>query len=239
MRLKNFVIPLFLQTLVACTHTNSVEGSKNQSERSNEKSAISRAQLGLAYLKHKETVKARENLLKAYAIDPNNLYVLLSLAHYYDYVGEIALADSMYRKAVAYFPNDGYVMNNYGTFLCKQNQYIKAQEYFKSAADTSYVFIASSYENAGLCSLKSGDIPHANRSFERALAYEPDRIVSLLQSCRIEIEQQQYAKAEAKIIHFHNTYGVRTDTLKMLIELAQHQNNSQLELEYTQQLNQL
>ncbi|CAH0539696.1 type IV pilus biogenesis/stability protein PilW [Vibrio marisflavi] len=226
---------ILITFLSACTSTNTYNDDLARSE----KSAISRAELGVAYMAHGEIIKARENLLKAYNIDPTNLFVLLALAQYYEQVNELESANKIYSQAVQRFPKNGYVLNNYGTYLCTQNQYLKAQNYFKAATNSSYLHVAASYENYGLCMLKSGEKQLAYKNFSRALGYEPNRYVSLIQLCRIDVEMKNYAKAEARLTNFHSVYGYRRESTKLLIKIAKLQNNRQLENRYTLLFNQL
>lgn len=83
------------------------------------------------------------------------------------------MAESRYRAALKVAPNNGHVYHNYGTYLCKQGEYEKANQYFLDAVTRpNYYQIAESYENAGLCALKNKQFKNAQRYFEKSLEHE-------------------------------------------------------------------
>lgn len=182
--------------------------------------AESRVKLGLAYLKKGQFLKARENLWKANEYDPTSLYVQLARAHYFELVGNLNQADSSYRAALAQKPNNGHVLNNYGTFLCKQNQYVLANQYLKSAIkQPGFLLIAAGYENAALCALKAGDKSSAKIDFSQALIHDPSRLTSLLNLARLDFEQNETLQAESLLVTYHQNYGFKRPTLQLLIEV--------------------
>ncbi|MCL9783168.1 type IV pilus biogenesis/stability protein PilW [Vibrio sp. S4M6] len=212
-------ISLSLGFVTACANTAPTQ-TPNIPIADNETLALSRAKLGIAYLNNNNPTIARENLIKAYSLAPNNLYVLLSFAHYYDVVGDTNSANLSYQSALRSFPEDSYALNNYAAFLCKQEKYTQAQTLFnKALSNSSYLFIAASYENLGLCLLKSGEEIKAKESFERALAYQPDRVISLVQACQIDIKRKNYRSAKAKLKAYQQSFGPQKVTLELLLKL--------------------
>lgn len=143
--------------------------------------AESRIALGLGYLENGSMIKARENLEKAMQHAPHYYRSQLSMAHYFETVGETDSARDTYRAALRDHPKNGNVLNNYGTFLCKHGEYQQADKYFNRAVEQPYYYlISASYENAAFCSLKSGDPEKAAYYFKRAVDHDPTRVRSLL-----------------------------------------------------------
>jgi type IV pilus assembly protein PilF len=199
-----------------------------------------RIELGIGYLKQGNMIKAHENFEIALQHDPNYYRAQLSLAHYFEQVGETQSAQNLYATALKQHPDNGDVLNNYGTFLCKQKHYDQADDLFNQAIkQPSYYLIPMSYENAALCSLKSGNKKRAQEYFKRALAHQPDRPISLLNLAKLEIEDQEYTDARLKLLRFNQRYGVKKSSLNLLIELEQKTGNKSLEDRYRRRLEQL
>lgn len=197
--------------------------------------AESRIALGLAYLDNGHMIKARENLEKAMQHAPHYYRSQLSMAHYFETVGETDSARDTYRSALRDHPENGNVLNNYGTFLCKHGEYQQADKYFNLAVEQPYYYlISASYENAAFCSLKSGDIDKAADYFKRALDHDPMRIRSLLQLTKLEIEHGDYTEARIKLMNFHQRYGYQKASLRLLVELEKRAGNKVLEQKYQQ-----
>ncbi|EKO3367721.1 type IV pilus biogenesis/stability protein PilW [Vibrio fluvialis] len=202
--------------------------------------AESRIALGLGYLENGSMIKARENLEKAMQHAPHYYRSQLSMAHYFETVGETDSARDTYRAALRDHPKNGNVLNNYGTFLCKHGEYQQADKYFNRAVEQPYYYlISASYENAAFCSLKSGDPEKAAYYFKRAVDHDPTRVRSLLQLAKLEIERGDYTEARIKLMAFHQRYGYQKASLQLLIELEEKAGNKALEKKYQQALDAL
>ncbi len=230
------IIPAALTlTLSACvTVTETVD---NTPQSSDIEMAESRISLGLGYMGQGNMVKARENLEKALAHAPSYYRSQLSIAHYYEKVGEPDMARQYYRSALKQHPRNGNVLNNYGTFLCKQGEYEQADRYFNQAIDQPYYYLVSaSYENAALCALKSGNKEQAYTYFQRTLDHDPNRARSILQIANLEIEKGKYIDARIRLMKFHQRYGLKKPSLQLLIKLEDQAGNEALKEKYQKQL---
>lgn len=201
--------------------------------------AESRIALGLGYLENDNMLKARINLEKALEYAPSYYRSMLSIAHYYDKVGESDKAYQAYNSALRVHHTNGHVLNNYGAFLCKMGQYKQADEYFKQAmVDEQYYLVADSYENAGLCALKNHHLSEAKHYFQSAIEHDPQRVHSLLQLAKLEIESDELAQARVRLLKFHNDYGYQEPSLRLLIKLEKKAGNLILESKYRSLLSQ-
>ncbi|SHO56159.1 type IV pilus biogenesis/stability protein PilW [Vibrio quintilis] len=170
--------------------------------------ADTRISLGIAYLQKNQREKARINLLKAQKVAPLYIRTLMALAYYDDAIGEESQASRQYHQALALYPEQPDLLNNYGTFLCKHNHYQSALRYFRLAyLQTDYINIADSFENAGLCALKSGQKTLARQLFTKAIDYQPGKTLSLFHLVNIESEQKEFTVAEEQIRHYINQFG--------------------------------
>ncbi|EOX1305027.1 type IV pilus biogenesis/stability protein PilW [Vibrio cholerae] len=224
--------------LAGCVTVTETAGNATQSDPT--EMAESRIALGLGYLENGSMIKARENLEKALQHAPDYYRSQLSMAHYYEAVGENDSARKMYRTALSEHPKNGNVLNNFGTFLCKQGEYDTADQYFRRAVEQPYYYlISASYENAGLCALKAGKTDNAREYFKRAIDHDPNRLLSILQLTKMEIEAGDYTPARLRLMDLNQRYGYQKASLTLLIELEKRAGNSALEQKYQTLLNSL
>ncbi|CAB1257865.1 type IV pilus biogenesis/stability protein PilW [Vibrio cholerae] len=224
--------------LAGCVTVTETAGNATQSNPT--EMAEARIALGLGYLENGSMIKARENLEKALQHAPDYYRSQLSMAHYYEAVGENDSARKMYRTALSEHPKNGNVLNNFGTFLCKQGEYDTADQYFRRAVEQPYYYlISASYENAGLCALKAGKTDNAREYFKRAIDHDPNRLLSILQLTKMEIEAGDYTPARLRLMDLNQRYGYQKSSLKLLIELEKRAGNSALEQKYQTLLNSL
>ncbi|MDV6251201.1 type IV pilus biogenesis/stability protein PilW [Vibrio sp. EA2] len=202
--------------------------------------AESRIALGLGYLKSSSTIRAHDNLQQALTHAPNYYRAQLSLAHYYEIVGEESKAKEMYQRALRQHPKNGNVLNNYGTFLCKRGEHKKADLMFTRAIEQPYYYlIPASYENAAFCALKSQDRDKAKYYFTRAIDHDPHRPKSILQLAKLEIDAGEFTDARIRLMRFNQMYGVKKPSLQLMVELERLAGNEALEQRYRTQLEQM
>ncbi|MBR0574311.1 type IV pilus biogenesis/stability protein PilW [Pasteurella atlantica] len=151
---SNLTACIIALTLTGCVST-STEHSINKTE-----AMQARLNLALAYLKENNFPKAKLNIDKA--LEHNNQHYLpySVLAYYYQQTGKVSDASQTYQQAVTLsqkFTKDHQprpdILNNYGTFLCKQAQFKQAYNLFEQALTSkqSYYHQADTLENIILC----------------------------------------------------------------------------------------
>ncbi|UJF18960.1 type IV pilus biogenesis/stability protein PilW [Vibrio sp. SS-MA-C1-2] len=149
--------------------------------------ADARIDLGLGYLTTAQPQSAEKNLRLALEYQPKYSRAVAAMAYYYSYIGEVELAWQQYQQALTLKPLSGKIFNNYGVFLCQQQAFTEAMIYFEKAVlDERYQNKAESLENAGVCSLKAGNMASATHFFQRALRREPHLVVAKKQLALIE-----------------------------------------------------
>ncbi|MDF1758221.1 MAG: type IV pilus biogenesis/stability protein PilW [Legionellaceae bacterium] len=149
-------------------------------------------QLGLAYLSQGNINLAKKKLLRSFSQNPNSASINSSLAYFMEAVGDEKKADEYYRRAMRIAPKSGAELNKYGSYLCRNNYYEKAEQYFMLAVnDVDYQYTATAYENAGLCLIKVPNNKKAVAYFKKALLHDPSRTKSLKEIVRIELMQNR------------------------------------------------
>ncbi len=217
-----------------------IENNEPRTESNELEKAESRITLGLGYLKNGNMVKAHENFEKALQHAPDYYRAMLSIAHYYDTVGETDKAHQAYKDALSEHDDNGHVLNNYGAFLCKVGDYEDADDYFNQATKAKqYYLISASYENAGLCALKYHNLYKAKQYFSKAIEHDPQRTRSILQLAKLEIESGDFTTARVRLLKFNKDFGHQKTSLNLLIELETRAGNRALETKYRSLLTQL
>lgn len=187
--------------------------------------AQKRAELGLTYLQQGNSQQAKYNLDKAVEFAPNIQDVHISMAYYYQIVGELENAEMSYRKAINLSDANGDGLNNFGVFLCQQARYKESEKIFLRAIKMpNYTRSGDSYENLGICSRKAGEIDKARDYFSTALKYNPRSKSALLELTEIEVGENNYLDAQAQLARYHSVIiqSAESLTLGVTIELGLH-----------------
>ncbi|GGI72562.1 type IV pilus biogenesis/stability protein PilW [Shewanella hanedai] len=176
--------------------------------------AQKRAQLGLTYLRRGNSQQAKYNLDKAIKFAPNIEDVHISMAYYYQTVGDLDNAEKSYRKAINASDASGDGFNNFGVFLCQQDKFKESEKMFLRAVKMpKYTRAGDSYENLGICSRKAGEINKAREYFSIALKYNPRSQSTLIELTEIEIEQDNYLDARAQLARYHRIIAQSAESL--------------------------
>jgi len=191
-----------------------------------ESAARQRAQLGLTYLQKGNSQQAKYNLDKAMEFNSDIEAVHVSMAYYYQTVGELENAEASYYKAISTDDASGDAMNNFGVFLCQQGKYKQSEEMFLKAVHMpKYTRSASSYENLGICSRKAGELDRAKKYFTTALKYDSRRQVTLLELTEIDVETGDYLNARAQLVRYHRVVAESAESLTLGINIEQGLND--------------
>ncbi|MYM58423.1 type IV pilus biogenesis/stability protein PilW [Vibrio sp. OCN044] len=192
--------------------------------------ADARITLGMNYMQRSHMVKAKQNFQMALEHAPKYYRSHIAMARYFDTVSDYEKAHKWYKNALRSEPNNGQVLNDYGSFLCKRSQFKLAQMQFtKAMALDDYYHIADVYQNSALCWLKEGQPEQAITHFRHTLARDPNRPQTLLNLAKLEIEHGALNQALKHLDHFTTTFGQHplSITLFNALEEKKSQKNQQ------------
>jgi type IV pilus assembly protein PilF len=168
---------------------------KNQAN--NDEMAATRVSLGLGYLRMGNMAQAKQNLEKAKKFSPEMVQVYTAFAHYYETVGENKLAIASFEEALSIQSDDADTLNNYGVYLCRQDQTEAAEKQFlKAIAVPSYVLVAKSYENLSSCFLQKDDFVKAEMYLHKAIMHSPGNSSTLFQMVRLQYAMGKFNQAK-------------------------------------------
>jgi len=208
--MRHLIVISLVLLLVACVSSETVVTENNRIiKRGNqfnpESAAKIRVKLGLAYLQKNNMLKAKKNLEKALSYQPNDANIFRALAYYYQRVQEVDKALRFYMKSLAIDPNNPSTLSVYGVFLCEQGHYNKAEDSFLLAIkQPGYTGVSNTYENAGHCSERSGNINKAIGYYQNALYHNPNNIHLYLTLARLQIGNNEYEIARANLAKLSN-----------------------------------
>jgi type IV pilus assembly protein PilF len=179
----------------ACQHPEEDKEITEKNKPDLSKAASFNMQLGLGYLKQGQRPRAKKKLLTALKQEPNSPDINAAMAYYLEQTNDLDAARKYYLKAISLSANSGAQLNNYGSFLCKQGEYKKADEYFiRAIKDTQYINTAGAYENAGLCALAAPENEKAKYYFKQALSQDPSKNTSLYEWVKLENKEEHNDK---------------------------------------------
>ncbi len=187
---KRLLMVVALYSLAGCVTTESGGLPKPDSDENRVKAHLD---LARGYLEQRDVTSARRPLEAALDIDPTNAEANVLLAMVYQTQGENELAESSFKRAIRYAPEDSMARNNYGTFLYSQGRLEDARKQLELAIrDPSYVARPQAYENLGLTELKLGLTDAAEQSFQHALMLNSKQARSMLELADLYFEKGVY-----------------------------------------------
>lgn len=201
--------------------TNNVT-AKTQVEPNYEKAANINLKMGYAYLKDNQVVRAKSKFVQAMKLDSNNPRVQSGMAHFYEKVEKIDLAEQHYRKAIEIAEQKSEFYDLYASFLTRQNRFKEAERNFEVALrDGSYINIASVYHHAGLCAAKQGNYLKAEQLLNQSYKNNPQDLTPLISLAEIAVEKADYPKALDLIKKCKNLVFTSPKSLLLALKVAE------------------
>ncbi|KFN44436.1 type IV pilus biogenesis/stability protein PilW [Arenimonas oryziterrae] len=204
MRLHNLVIAgVLLPVALACVPSSAFARERNKDAGPvSSVSNAGRVNLGLAqsYLKENDLQTALERAQRALRTDPGSSEVHAILGLIYNRIGDQGKAEQEMRRAIDLTPNNGSILNAYGTYACSRGQFDVADAQFsKALLDPFYMQPAQALYNAGKCAKDAGQMTKAEAYLRRALDMSPEQGEVLFKLAEVELAQGKTMEARAFI----------------------------------------
>lgn len=178
------------------------------------------ADLGIRYLQKGMLKLANEKLLKAISQNPNSAKSNHYFALLQEKLGNNKKATTYYARAVRLAPKDSELRNNYGSFLCKNNQHNAAVNQFLIAVkDPLYSTPEFAYTNAGICLRKANKHSQAETYFRLALKKRASFPSALLEMSELYKDRQNYSKAQAFMLRYESVGRSSPKALKLCTDI--------------------
>ena len=193
---------LLAMLLTACAGTGPGQGAqaddlRNSSDQSDlQRRAQIRLQLAVGYYGQGQMATALDEIKQALQIDPNfaDAHGVRALIHMD--MGETQLAEESFQRAMKLAPGNPDFVNNYGWFLCENGRERESLAYFETALKSrAYTSPARALNNAGVCSMRLGDLTAAERYFNQAFQADPGNADANINLSRLYFSRGDYQRA--------------------------------------------
>lgn len=187
---KLFFSSFFFVVLTACV-------TKDDTKVVETNAADIYLQLGVRYLNLNKLEIAKENLQHAITLDPKNAQAFNALAFLDEKLGKMDDARIHYQTAIALTPDDLGVKNNYGRFLCEQNEIEKGMALLTAATSdrlNERPWLAMT--NLGRCYMQLAQYQDAEMYFAQALQLNNNYAPALLEMQKVSYQQGNFPVAK-------------------------------------------
>lgn len=194
---------------------------------------------GEYYQRNNFTVALAETRL-ALADDPNYVAAHNVQALVYMQLREDAQARAAFEKALSIESANPDVLNNYGWFLCLQNDGPRGIDMMMRAAnDRSYSTPEKAFLSAGLCMRRMGRNPEAEDYLRRAVLIRPDLVGALFNLAAITYERGAYKDSEIYMTRYTRLAPPTLESLVLGVKIARANQDKNTEESNLQQLRRL
>lgn len=161
-----------------------------------EKRAYIRMQLASGYFEEGNYLVALDEIKSAIAVAPDLAEAYGVRALIYTKMGEMALAEENYQRAMRLAPNNPELNNNYGSFLCENGRFAQGIAQFQMALKSlAYRSPHKAMINAGACSIKMKQYEAAERYLLDALRYDAELPITNASLARVYFERRDFTRA--------------------------------------------
>jgi type IV pilus assembly protein PilF len=136
--------------------------------------ARARMELASAYFGQNQMATALDQVKLAIAADPNYGAAFNLRGLIYANLGDHALAEESFKRALQINPRDADTMHNYGYYLCQQKRYPESNALFAQAlAVPRYAGAARTQLTQGVCLAYAGQMAEAEAALIKAYELDP------------------------------------------------------------------
>jgi len=160
------------------------------------KRARIRLELASEYFAQGRLNTALDELKQVIAIDGqmSESYDLRGLI--YDAMNEPKLAEESYKYALQLNERNGSALHNYAWSLCNRQRYSEADDYFaKAAAYPQSVDISKTLLARGVCQVRAGLLPEAEKSLQRSYELAPANPATAFNLANVLYRRGEYDRA--------------------------------------------
>jgi type IV pilus assembly protein PilF len=188
-----------------------------------------RLELASGYFSRGQTATALDEVKQALVLDPNvgEAYNLRGLI--YASMGEEALADESFRRALQLNAHDADTLHNYGWYLCQRQRYADAAPLFAQAlAVPQYRDAQRTLLAQGVCQARAGQNAEAERTLMRAYELDPSNPVVAVNLSEVLLRRGEYERARFYVRRVNgNPDFVSAQTLWLAARIERRLGNAQ------------
>jgi len=199
--------------------------------------ANANTRLGVAYLERNNLPRALNALTRALEIAPGHVEALQALALVYQQQGEMALANTYFKKALQEAPDFTQARNNYAAFLFAQGDYTRACDQLETASeDAQYPRRSQLFSNLGQCYIAQNNIDQARTALQRAQQIDPRYAQSYYLLAKLEFSQGNLSQAWQPLQTYLQLATPNQEALEMAVDMANSRGETAMAADYQRQL---
>ncbi|MCW9012938.1 MAG: type IV pilus biogenesis/stability protein PilW [Gammaproteobacteria bacterium] len=191
--------------LISACGQNRVKKAKEETKT--EEAARINVELASGYIRRGQLEVAHVKLEKALEVDDTYVPAYTTMAILMEMKGEIVEAQSYYLEALDIDHRNPELLNNYGTFLCKQDKIEEAIKQFEKVLKNQfYERPEKAHANLGYCILKSEnpDYKKAEKHIRKALKINPNMPSALIAMGELGLKTKKYLTTRAFMQRYHS-----------------------------------
>ena len=161
-----------------------------------QKRARARTELASAYFSRGQMTTALDEIKQAIVADPNYGQAFNLRGLIYANLGDNALAEESFKRALQLNASDGDSMHNYGWFLCQQKRYDESTAMFNRAlALPQSRDSARTYFALGVCQAFAGQLLQSDASLSRSYQLDPTSPATATNLAEVLYRRGEYERA--------------------------------------------
>ena len=155
-----------------------------------------RMELASAYFSRGQMTTALDQIKQAIAADPNYGQAFNLRGLIYANLGDYALAEESFKRALQLNPSDADSMHNYGYYLCEQKRYPESTALFNRAlAVPQYRGTARTLFALGVCQAFAGQLAESDASLSRSYQLDPTSPATATNLAEVLFRRGEYKRA--------------------------------------------
>ena len=190
------------------------------------KRATNRLRLAVLYFTDGKFTVALDEVKQAIAADPSWFEAYNMRGLIYRRLGDNAMAESSFQKALALNPVSADVKHNYAVFLCDQRRSTEALKLFASALDTvGYGRRANTWAAQGACQVSMGQASEAETSFLRSYELDAANPVTGYNLALLLYQREDFVRSQFYIRRLNNGELANAESLWLGIKVERRLGN--------------
>ena len=155
-----------------------------------------RMELASAYYGRGQMTTALDQIKLSIQADPTSSEAYDLRALIYANMGETALAEESFRRALQLNPRDADAMQNFGWFLCQQKRYPESDAFFTQALGVAnYRDASRTLLTQGVCQAFAGRLPESEATLSRAYEIDPGNPATAVNLSEVLYRRGEYERA--------------------------------------------
>jgi len=191
-----------------------------QTETEQRRRAWIRLELASGYYQQGNYNQALDELRQALAVDGSFAQAYGMLGLVYMDIGDRPRAEESFQRALRIAPEDSELLNNYGWYLCQTDRPRESIAQFQAALKNPlYATPARPLHNAGICSVRAGDLNAAEGYFNRSFQIDPRNPVAMYQLGELYLKRGDLDRARFHSQRLLQSYPATAETLWLAIRV--------------------